>query len=80
MLISKLNSYLRDDSYNINLTINKIYINNYIELKAIKDNYISIEFDTFFLNINGRDFKIVKMIDKEILFNGYIDSMEYHYK
>ncbi len=73
-------NYLRDDSYNINLSLNKIYINNYKELKAINENFISIQFDEFLLNINGSSFKVAKMVDNEILFNGHIESMEYIYK
>lgn len=80
MLNERIRNYLRDNSYNINLSLNKIYINNYIELKAISDNLISIRFDDFLLNINGREFKVAKMVDNEILFNGHIESMEYLYK
>ncbi len=80
MLIDELRNYLNPKSYNINLSNDNIYINNYHKLIQITDNYISIDFDTFILNINGSNFKINKMIDKEILFNGHIESMEYLYK
>lgn len=80
MLIDELRNYLNPKSYNINLSNDNIYINNYHKLTQITDNYISIDFDTFILNINGSNFKINKMIDKEILFNGHIESMEYLYK
>lgn len=80
MLIDELRNYLNPKSYNINLSKDNIYINNYYKLTQITDNYISIDFDTFILNINGSNFKINKMIDKEILFNGHIESMEYLYK
>ncbi len=80
MLIDELRNYLNPKSYNINLSKDNIYINNYHKLTQITDNYISIDFDTFILNINGSNFKINKMIDKEILFNGHIESMEYLYK
>ncbi len=80
MLLPSIANYLRDKSYNINLSLNKIYINNYNELKAINEHFISVKFDDFLLNINGRDFKVAKMVDKEILFNGYIESMEYIYQ
>lgn len=76
----QISNYLKNNSYNINLSLDKIYINNYIELKAINENLISIKFEDFLLNINGQNFKVVKMVDKEILFNGHIESMEYLYK
>lgn len=79
MLISNISNYLNSKSYNINLSKNKIYINNYSRIVTINDNLISIDFDEFLLNINGNKFKVIQMIDNEILFNGEIESMEYHY-
>lgn len=80
MLVSKINNYLKESSYKINLVPNKIYINNYEEINTINDNRISIKFQDFILNINGSNFKVLKMIDKEVLFNGLIESMEYLYR
>lgn len=80
MLIPHLSNYLTNNSYNINLSSNKIYINNYNTLNTITETRISIVFDGFTLNINGQNFKICQMIDNEILFNGHIESMEYIYK
>ncbi len=80
MLMSNLKKYIKNDLYNINLSSNNIYINNYEKINTINDNLISIKFKDFKLNINGKSFKVSKMVDKEILFNGYIESMEYIYK
>lgn len=79
MLIPKIRNYLKKDLYNINLTPNNIYINNYINVNSITETLISIVFKEFILNINGTDFKIAKILDNEILFNGQIESMEYIY-
>lgn len=78
--MSNLKKYIKNDLYNINLSSNNIYINNYEKINTINDNLISIKFKDFKLNINGKSFKVSKMVDKEILFNGYIESMEYIYK
>lgn len=80
MLLNNIRNYLNPKSYNINYSKNELYINNYQKLNIIKDNYISIIFNDFILNIKGQSFKINKMIDNEILFNGQIESMEYIYK
>lgn len=79
MLVSSLKKFIKNDSYSINLSLNSIYINNYESIDTINDNLISIRFKDFKLNINGASFKVAQMIDKEILFNGYIESMEYIY-
>lgn len=80
MLMSNFRKYIKNDLYSINLSLNNIYINNYEKINTINDNLISIEFKDFKLNINGTSFKVSQMVDKEILFNGYIESMEYIYK
>jgi len=80
MLIKSIKPFLQDNSYNINLSTNQIYINNYKSLSTITDTNISLIFDTFTLNINGTNFKIIKMLDNEILFNGLIESINYQYK
>ena len=80
MLMSNVRKYIKNDLYSINLSLNNIYINNYEKINTINDNLISIEFKDFKLNINGTSFKVSQMVDKEILFNGYIESMEYIYK
>ncbi len=80
MLIPSIKNYLRNNNYNINLSSNSIYINNYEQINTINDNLISIQFKDFTLNINGLSFKIAKMVDNEVLFNGHIESMEYLYK
>lgn len=80
MLMSNFRKYIKSDLYSINLSLNNIYINNYEKINTINDNLISIEFKDFKLNINGTSFKVSQMVDKEILFNGYIESMEYIYK
>lgn len=78
--MSNFRKYIKSDLYSINLSLNNIYINNYEKINTINDNLISIEFKDFKLNINGTSFKVSQMVDKEILFNGYIESMEYIYK
>ncbi len=79
MIIDNLKNIFINEAYSINLTNNKIYITNYEKLLSITDKQILLKFTNFNLNIKGLNFKIVKMLDKEILFNGHIESMEYIY-
>ncbi len=80
MLINNLRDIFINEAYSINLTNNKIYINNYEKLISITDNQIIIKISNFNIIIKGTNFKIVKMFDKEILFNGQIESLIYNYK
>lgn len=76
MLINNITNYLSNKSYNINISKNQLYINNYIKLDNLNDKNISILFEDFKLNIEGLNIKVIKMLDKEILFNGQIESIK----
>lgn len=80
MLLQNISTYLRNNSYNINISKNNLYINNYTKLDNITDKYISIIVDNLQLSIKGNDFKVIKMLDKEILFNGQIESIKITYQ
>lgn len=76
MLINNITNYLSNKSYNINISKNQLYINNYKKLDNINDKNITIIFEDFKLNIEGIELKIIKMLNKEILFNGQIESIK----
>lgn len=79
MLLQNISTYLRNNSYNINISKNNLYINNYNKIDTITDKYISIYIEDLKLIIKGINFKVIKMLDKEILFNGQIESIELIY-
>ncbi len=76
MILNNIRTYLNNTSYNINLSKNQLYINNYNKIDNITDKNISIIFEDFKLNIEGLNIKVNKMIDNEILFNGQIESIK----
>ena len=76
MILNNIRNYLNNKSYNINISKNQLYINNYNKIDNINDKNISIIFNDFKLNIDGINIKVIKMIDKEILFNGQIESIK----
>lgn len=76
MLLQSISTFLKNNSYNINISKNNLYINNYNKIDTISDKYISIYIEDIKLIIKGINFKVIKMLDKEILFNGQIESIE----
>lgn len=76
MLLQSISTFLKNNSYNINISKNNLYINNYNKIDTISDKYISIYIEDIKLIIKGLNFKVIKMLDKEILFNGQIESIE----
>ena len=76
MILNNIRNYLNNKSYNIKISKNQLYINNYNKIDNINDKNISIIFEDFKLYIEGLNIKVIKMIDKEILFNGLIESIK----
>ena len=76
MLLNNIRNYLNNKSYNINLSKNQLYINNYNKIDNINDKNISVIFEDFVLKVEGLNIKVIKMIDNEILFNGQIESIK----
>ena len=76
MILNNIRKYLNNKSYNININKKQLYINNYNKIDNINDKNISIIFEDFKLYIEGLNIKVIKMIDKEILFNGLIESIK----
>ena len=73
-----IKTYLRNDSYNINISNNSIYFLNFDKVLEINDDIIIVKFNDFILNIKGNDFKIVKMLDNELLINGNFKEISFN--
>ena len=71
-------TYLRNDCYNINISNNIIYFLNYDKVIEINDDIIMIKFKDFVLTVKGNDFKIVKMLDNELLINGNFKEISFN--
>lgn len=69
-----------NNKYNIFINENYIYIDNYIKVITLKDDFISIELDNFYLNVNLDGLFIKKMVDNEIIIYGILRSLSVEYK
>ena len=79
MLLNNITTYLNNKSYNINISQNNIYINNFKKIDNITEKQLTILVDNFKLKIDGNNLKVIKMLDKEILFNGQLNKIEIIY-
>lgn len=77
-VISKIRSFLNDSSFNINISNHFIYISNYEKLVTIQDSSLLISFSSFNLEVKGADFKLVRMVDKELYISGIVKEMKIH--
>lgn len=76
MLLQNITNYLRNNTYNINISENYIYINNYLNIENISETDITIIVKNNILNIKGNNLKVLKLLDNEILFNGDIENIK----
>lgn len=75
-MIDQIRNYLNNKDYNINISNNSIYINNYNKIDKITSSTIIVNIQNIKLHITGENFKLLKMLDKEVLFNGQIKTLE----
>lgn len=79
MLKESFLNYLQNKSYNINISKNSMYINNYSKIDTISDQNIIIVIDNLKINITGNEFKAIRLLNKEVLFKGNIESINFKY-
>lgn len=75
--MQKLRTYLNDDNFKLNIINNTIYIDNYINIDTLTDNKIALKCLKFLIIIEGTDFVIKKLVDKEILLTGEISNIKF---
>ncbi len=76
LMIKKIVNYIKDNTFKINYVNNTINIVNYDKILEIKDNVITIVKDNKNILIKGKDLKLTKLLDNEILINGIIKNIE----
>ena len=71
-LISRLDRYLEDKTYEVIIKENKIDIINFKEIIDFSTNKISLKCEDKIINIEGKNLIISKMLDDELLITGTI--------
>jgi len=71
-LINKLDRFLEDKSYKINIKENQVNILNFEEVLDFSTGQISLRCNKKTIIVEGKNLIISKMIDEEILITGMI--------
>ena len=72
-----IKNYLNDNKFKLNITNKTIYIDNIKSITKLEDNIISLNFEDFKLTIEGNNFIIKKLIEREILFTGEVKYIKF---
>lgn len=75
-MLKKINNYINDNEFILNLYKEKLHINNYIKLISLEDNYISLITNKNKIIIKGENLLVVKILDNELLIKGKIINIE----
>ena len=75
--MKRIKSYLNDTDFKLNITNKIIHIDNIQSISKLEDNIISLNFEDFKLTIEGTNFTIKKLIEREILFTGIINNIKF---
>ena len=70
--MKRIKSYLNDTDFKL-----IIHIDNIQSISKLEDNIISLNFEDFKLTIEGTNFTIKKLIEREILFTGIIKNIKF---
>ena len=74
-IMSKLDRYLEDRNYQINIKKNQLNILNFKEIVDFNSNKIVVRCDSNLINIEGKDLIISKLLEDEVLISGIILSI-----
>ena len=76
-MIKKLVNYIKDDNFQFKYVDGNINIVNYLEIKTLSDNLISlIDRNNHLLIIKGEKLILKRMVSDEVLIKGKIKSIE----
>ena len=75
-MFNKINNFIKDNEFIINLFEDKIYIKNYQRLVTLENNYISLYTNKKKIIIKGKNMNLNKILDKELLIIGEFISIE----
>lgn len=75
--MSQFMRYLKDEDFKLNIKNNTIYMDNYQKIEKLSENNITVLAEQQLIDIEGKDFVIKKLLEKEILFTGEIKNIKF---
>lgn len=76
-ILNNIKNFLYDQDYFVGMYKDKLYIFNYSLMPVFNDKQIKINFSGFNILVSGKNLKIVKMEEQELLIVGDIKDIKY---
>ena len=77
-MLNNLREYINDSELKITILKNKINVVNYDKLRDISEKEIVLSKDNKKIKILGKNLKLNKLLDNEILIIGLIERVEFY--
>ena len=75
-LYKTLKSFLYDKDYFVDLWKNCLHVYGIVDIDTLKEQKIVLTLEKFKLEINGENFRVLKLSKKEILIQGEVSEMK----
>ena len=75
-MIKKIINYIKDDKFRINYVNNSVNIVNYDKILEVEDNTVTLVKENKVILVRGKNLKLDKLLDNEVLITGTILSIE----
>ena len=76
MMINKIINYIKDENFKIIYANNSVDVMNYDILLEVKSDVVTLTKEDKLLFIRGKDLKLDKLLDNEIIITGLILTIE----
>lgn len=75
-MINRVINYIKDNSFKIIYINNQVNVINYDKILELKEDSITFISESKVIIIKGNDLKLTKLLDNEVLIEGYINKIE----
>lgn len=75
-MIEKIVHYVKDNKLKIKYFDNNLNVDNYDKILEVKDDIITFIKDNNLITIKGKDLRLSKLLDDEVLITGIIKKIE----
>lgn len=75
-MFDRINNFIKDNEFMINIYEDNIYIKNYTRIISIENNYISLYSAKKKIIIKGKNLTLKKILDYELLIIGDFNNIE----
>ena len=75
-IMDKIVNYIKDSDFKIIFINNSVNIINYDNILEVSDEIVNLSKEDKIISIRGKDLKLNKLLDKEILITGIINQIE----